>query len=551
MPPSRSPAVFDLSPLHRPQWWVALALLLVNDHLLKGGGQVPGWLTGKLSDFAFLIVAPVLLAALVPRALPRRRGLALAAVALVYTAAEVSPAASDAIVAVMGAIGLPWRLWPDVTDLVALVVLPLTWRLMHPAAAPGPVDPPAPAPAIRPRPLLESLGVFVGAFACLATSPLPDYAHAAFVVNQTRQPREITATWLLKTVPCDGDLAVVAATLKPSDLNDPHTATLASGNVAVLGLSPPPGQLLSTQCPINERGSFSGYGNQGSCTGVIIQVSSELSVLAAFPSTWYESDSGGLCSSGDEHKSRCKSHFGLREDPGPDALSLREKDGKVVISVGLDSRVRVVEVSPAAIAARAPDAQGCRALLAEQAQATSAAGSCFADADCRTAPALPVPGQACVVYANRSLSDATISSLRSRWNSQSCVVDPNYMYNCPPPQPAVCRNERCQEACPGVQLPVCPGRCGSNNGRGTACYPGLFCATDAGDWCTCQNGTLTCAPPTKMPGCSITCLPPIDRNAPPPVDAGTRDSGPPDTRTTFDTGANTDTGADAQVDTGL
>ena len=40
--------------------------------------------------------------------------------------------------------------------------------------------------------------MFAGAFACLATSAPPSYAHAPFVVNQTAQPREITATWLLK-----------------------------------------------------------------------------------------------------------------------------------------------------------------------------------------------------------------------------------------------------------------------------------------------------------------------------------------------------------------
>jgi hypothetical protein len=39
-------------PLRQPLWWGALALLLVNDNLLKGSGLAPAWLTGKLSDFA-------------------------------------------------------------------------------------------------------------------------------------------------------------------------------------------------------------------------------------------------------------------------------------------------------------------------------------------------------------------------------------------------------------------------------------------------------------------------------------------------------------------
>ncbi len=39
---------------HEPLWWGALAVLVANDHALKGSGLVPGALTGKLSDFAGL-----------------------------------------------------------------------------------------------------------------------------------------------------------------------------------------------------------------------------------------------------------------------------------------------------------------------------------------------------------------------------------------------------------------------------------------------------------------------------------------------------------------
>ncbi|MDP2316223.1 MAG: hypothetical protein Q8P41_25215 [Pseudomonadota bacterium] len=43
----------------------AAALILVNDWVLRG--VAPGWLTGKLSDVGWLVVAPVLVAALVSR----------------------------------------------------------------------------------------------------------------------------------------------------------------------------------------------------------------------------------------------------------------------------------------------------------------------------------------------------------------------------------------------------------------------------------------------------------------------------------------------------
>jgi hypothetical protein len=45
--------------LGSPAFWVALAVLALNDHYLEGAGLVPGWLTGKLSDFAGLVVAPL------------------------------------------------------------------------------------------------------------------------------------------------------------------------------------------------------------------------------------------------------------------------------------------------------------------------------------------------------------------------------------------------------------------------------------------------------------------------------------------------------------
>ena len=56
-----------------PTWLAALAVLGVNDHLLKGAGVLPGGLTGKLSDLAGMVVAPALLAALL--GLRTRRGL--------------------------------------------------------------------------------------------------------------------------------------------------------------------------------------------------------------------------------------------------------------------------------------------------------------------------------------------------------------------------------------------------------------------------------------------------------------------------------------------
>ncbi|MFH2006146.1 MAG: hypothetical protein ABI333_06135 [bacterium] len=43
---------------------LAMAMLGVNDHLLKGSGWLPGWVTGKLSDFSGLFWFPLFLTAL-------------------------------------------------------------------------------------------------------------------------------------------------------------------------------------------------------------------------------------------------------------------------------------------------------------------------------------------------------------------------------------------------------------------------------------------------------------------------------------------------------
>lgn len=127
-----------------PTWLAALAVLGVNDHLLKGAGVLPGALTGKLSDLAGMIVAPALLAALL--GLRSRRGLLFCHVAVgaVFAAIKLSPAAADAWSWLMGLVGPAWVITVDPTDLIALPVLALGWRALVPAMA-------RPLPEFQPR----------------------------------------------------------------------------------------------------------------------------------------------------------------------------------------------------------------------------------------------------------------------------------------------------------------------------------------------------------------------------------------------------------------
>ncbi|MEU6723508.1 hypothetical protein ABZ917_07340 [Nonomuraea wenchangensis] len=99
-----------------------MIVLLVNDHLLKQAW--PGFVTGKLSDVAGLLVAPPLLALLFPRRADLAATLATGVLfALVKTTETGAEAASHVWTLVAG----PSRVLADPTDLLALPALALAW----------------------------------------------------------------------------------------------------------------------------------------------------------------------------------------------------------------------------------------------------------------------------------------------------------------------------------------------------------------------------------------------------------------------------------------
>jgi hypothetical protein len=125
-----------LGELLDPLALAAVVVLVVNDRALKG--VLPGWLTGKLSDVAGLVVAPLLVTALVGCALalaarlgadvdpslsPRRLALAIAVVGAGFAVVELWPPATRAYLATLAAIGLPSSATRDPSDLAALPAL--------------------------------------------------------------------------------------------------------------------------------------------------------------------------------------------------------------------------------------------------------------------------------------------------------------------------------------------------------------------------------------------------------------------------------------------
>jgi hypothetical protein len=141
--PAPAPA---LDSLVHPVPLTALAVLLVNDHVLKP--LHPGWLSGKLSDFAVMVLLPFLLLAAwdvvrivrpaFPPAGPRMAVAGVVVSIVVFTAIELSPLGAElyrwglggaqwpfrALAALITSQPLP-RLAPvaltsDVSDLLAL-----------------------------------------------------------------------------------------------------------------------------------------------------------------------------------------------------------------------------------------------------------------------------------------------------------------------------------------------------------------------------------------------------------------------------------------------
>ena len=128
----------SLRALAHPLTWLALALLLVNDHLLRV--LWPSWWTGKLGDFAWLFFAPLVLAALVSLIIPAQSKKQLIIVswvsflgtALFFGLAKSLPAVNALNVDLASAVmGSPVSIRTDPGDLLALVVIPLSffvWR---------------------------------------------------------------------------------------------------------------------------------------------------------------------------------------------------------------------------------------------------------------------------------------------------------------------------------------------------------------------------------------------------------------------------------------
>ncbi len=180
-------------------WLTAIVLLAVNDHILKGYPGFPGALTGKLSDFAGLIVAPVFIARTIRATLPsfyeaRRDSIAvgsMVSVAFGFAAINLDPSTSKALEHLLGVIGMSWKLWPDPTDLVALAVLPLTYFILN-----------EPSPDGKDRWAVVPLAT--SAILCLASGVPPKAYSMAFLINRSGGTVSVRTATLDGEMNCEG-----------------------------------------------------------------------------------------------------------------------------------------------------------------------------------------------------------------------------------------------------------------------------------------------------------------------------------------------------------
>ncbi|MBN2352678.1 MAG: hypothetical protein JXD23_08940 [Spirochaetales bacterium] len=144
----------------------AIGLMFLNDQLLKWVHILPGFLTGKLSDVAFLFFAPIVLAYLLRAGSRFRLFIAFVLPAVLFTAVNCLPELSRILAGGLS-LFIPSRLWCDPLDLIALPVMPfsLAFILTRRPAAPT---------LSSPRTRLAEIALLAStSFVCVATSPAP------------------------------------------------------------------------------------------------------------------------------------------------------------------------------------------------------------------------------------------------------------------------------------------------------------------------------------------------------------------------------------------
>lgn len=197
--------------LLHPAFLAAVVLLVVNDHVLKGSGLLPAAVTGKLSDVAGLVVAPVAVGALTGVRGELGRRVLVGVVGVAFAITELSQSSADALAHLLASLGVVRaRLVADPTDLWALAVLPLPYALLGAGRAP--------ASRVAPR---VSLGVALLACVASPSPPPPSWNAFAYLVNRTGAAVDVRVAWTAASPDCAALASALPAGITLSRVVDP------------------------------------------------------------------------------------------------------------------------------------------------------------------------------------------------------------------------------------------------------------------------------------------------------------------------------------------
>ncbi|HSD84881.1 MAG TPA: hypothetical protein VLG46_13525 [Anaerolineae bacterium] len=248
----------------------AIIVVLLNDHWWRR--VAPSWFTGKIGDFAWLIFAPFLLAALLAWVFPRRERLvgyaSIIGVGLIFGLAKTVPAFHALTIDVLELLtGWPNILRMDPTDLIALPALLIAWRIWEQSA---------------PRSFrLADRGWVLLPLAVLATmadSPAPNLGITSFC---QKDGQIFTGDIFASYTSVDGGLTWQASTTPPKDqVCDKHASEVVSpsdprlrfryDSAGVIERSDDGGQTWQREyavAPLSQ--AQSAYARQGSPTAVL------------------------------------------------------------------------------------------------------------------------------------------------------------------------------------------------------------------------------------------------------------------------------------------
>lgn len=218
--------------LGHPLFLTAVVTLALNDHVLKASHLAPV-VSGKLSDVAGLLVAPLVLAWVLRARTRRSFALAHVAVGAGFALLQVPWIAEAANEFFRG---LPLRVWPDPTDLLALPALVVSYGLL--------VRERAANRRLRARRTLGALALLTCTATGPAGSPPPRYPFPpagrlqtdAFIRHTSSTDLAVQVRRVRDEVEleCDALLDDPVATLRGVDYFDVQEWTLARGDAVPL-----------------------------------------------------------------------------------------------------------------------------------------------------------------------------------------------------------------------------------------------------------------------------------------------------------------------------